>query len=525
MPSRSNRGGLPKPDSLGRWRPEVGCDHEGNRVRFQVGNKRDTTEAEALKRLNAIRDLYDRQCAELNLKFWSGWVRGWALKLAQGVPVLVEASPFAISTPGQAAEELHLVRRLQSWGMPIVIVGELPAIGHALIREQIEEEVQRAITAAVAEVKRRWGPDLVEETVDQTAMPDDPTTAPRGTLHETIKAYKTHLEQTGKLDGQGNLSPHARKCLEWMDMLLTHHADCQLWQLDHNKVEAMVSYWRNRPQTKRSSRCSIGFASKMIQQLYRYLRWLDQQNKYRWSMPHGVERLKRAPNPLREEDDQHQQTAFRSTTKETYTPEQLAIIAQHTDGLGRAIMGVCVNCAFGASEVGQWETSRYELFKIHPYAAAMGMQSTDADSWIVGNRPKTGNYGEHLLWGEVAKAVEPFLDGRKVLPMTANGHPWYRSYSKNAQSQFGNWWSDLIGSVRKKHPDIPELPFGSLRDLLPDVLRREYSDEVASLALQHGRLSADDLLDCYANKPFRRLFEATKELRTMFKPFLDALSL
>ncbi|MGD0901000.1 MAG: hypothetical protein ABR915_24475, partial [Thermoguttaceae bacterium] len=62
MRPRSNRGGLPKPDSLGRWRPEVGVDHEGTRVRFQVGNKRDTTEAEALKRLNAIRDLYDRQC-------------------------------------------------------------------------------------------------------------------------------------------------------------------------------------------------------------------------------------------------------------------------------------------------------------------------------------------------------------------------------------------------------------------------------------------------------------------------------
>ena len=257
MRPRSNRGGLPKPDSLGRWRPEVGCDHEGNRVRFQVGNKRDTSEAEALKRLNAIRDLYDRQSAELRLNFWAGWVRGWALRLSQGVPVVVEASPAAIRIPGQAAEELSLVRRLQSWGTPIIITDDLPALGYAHIRDRIEQEAQRAVAAAVAKVKDSWGSDLVEETQQHTAMPADPATAPRGTLHETIDIYKTHVEQTGKRDKQGNLSPHFRKCLDRLDMMKEHHANCQLWQVDFDKVNAMVSYWRNRPATKRGGRCGM----------------------------------------------------------------------------------------------------------------------------------------------------------------------------------------------------------------------------------------------------------------------------
>ena len=95
MRFRSNQDAMPKPDSLGRWRPEVGYDEKGKRVRFQVGNKRDTTEAEALKRLEAIRDLYDRQCVELKIDYWAGWARGWALKLAQGVPV-VHASPSTL---------------------------------------------------------------------------------------------------------------------------------------------------------------------------------------------------------------------------------------------------------------------------------------------------------------------------------------------------------------------------------------------------------------------------------------------
>ncbi len=527
MRPRSNRGGLPRPDSLGRWRPEVGRDKEGNRVRFFVGNKRDTTEAEALKRLNAIRDLYDRQCDELKRDFWDGWALGWARKLAQKVPVVIEASPQAIGTAGQASEELKLARQLQRWGMPVIITDNLPALGYASIRERIDTEVHQAVEAAVEEsiarVKTRWGSELVEEVQQQTALPQDPTTAPRGTLHETIKVYKKHLEGTGKQDGQGNLSPHARKCLEWLDMLVAHHADCQLWQMDHDKIEAMVSYWKNRPKTKRSPHCSIEFASKMIQQLYRYLRWLDQQAKYRWSMPHGVERLKRTPNDLRE-DDERRPTAFRSVTKPTHTPQQLAVIAQFTDDFGRALIGVCANCAFGASEVGQWKTSGYHLFKSHPHAALVGIQSSDADSWIVGSRPKTGNYGEHLLWEEVAKAVQPFLAGREVLPVTGTGHPWYRSYSKNAQSHFQSWWEQLLDKVRMKHADIPKLPFGSLRDLLPNILAQEYPAEVASLCLQHGDWGDDDLLKCYANLPFKKLFEATRELRTMFEPFLDALT-
>ena len=77
--------------------------------------------------------------------------------------------------------------------------------------------------------------------------------------------------------------------------------------------------------------------------------------------------------------------------------------------------------------------------------------------------------------------------------------------------------------VREKHPDFPRLPFGSLRDLLPSILRRDYSDEIASLAVQHGEVSDDDLLNAYANLPFKRLFEATRDLRDYFAPFLACL--
>ena len=369
---KTYHGGLPKPDRLGRWRPVVGRTQDGKTARFQVGTRK-TSEADASRRLEAIRDLYDRQCAELGRDYWVGWVQCWAVKLAQGVPVLVHASSAATRNAGQAAEELSIVRQLQAWGTPIVIADDLPQLGYVALRQQIDQTVQQAIQTAVEELRSRWRGGVVEEAEQNTALPADPKTAPVGTLHGAIDHYKEYLRETGTQDGQGNLSPLTRKCREWLDMLKEHHSDCQLWQLDIGAIEKMISYWRNRPMTKRGNRSSIDHVTKMVQEIYRFLRWLDTQTKYRWTMPRGTEDLKRTPVRLAEDDKNHQ-TAFRSNTKETYTPEQMAVIAQHADEFGRALIGVCVNCAFGASEAGQWLTREYHLFAKHPHAAALGME-------------------------------------------------------------------------------------------------------------------------------------------------------
>ena len=262
----------------------------------------------------------------------------------------------------------------------------------------------------------------------------------------------------------------------------------------------------------------------MLKELWRFLGWLDDQPQYRWQKPKGTDKISRSPIKLPEDNGD---AAFQTTTKETYTPEQLAILAQHTDDFGRALIGLCVNCAFGAAEVGQWPTQKFSLHTAHPYADKLGIDTTDEDSWVVGPRPKTGVYGEHWLWPQVAKAVLPFLDGRAVLPVDRNGNSWYKTHRSNPQTQFFNWWNKLLDKVssrREQHPEFPRLPFGSLRDTLPNVLRAQYSDQIASMALQHGETGDDDLLKCYANTPFANLFRATQELAGYYKPFLDALS-
>ena len=529
---KTYRRGLPRPDERGRIRVVVGQARafengtyqsgKMHPVRFTIGTREATAPADAIRRLDAIRNLYERQCREYSINYWASWVGDWALKLAREVPVVVYASDYALCNEGQAAEELLIVKKLQAWGVPIAIADpRLETLGYGVLRKDIDERVAEAVEKALAKLRGTWG----DEAMEKAGTPPSATAA-SGTLHQAIDGCIKYTREHGKRDGRGDLAQSPRKCVERLEALKVHHADCPLWRLDLGGIERLAGYWRNRPTTKRGGRCSARYARMMMQELWRLLNWIDKQPRYNWTKPRGMEDISRKPVELPDDDGKHE-TAFRSTTKQTYTPEQLAVIAVHTDDFGRAMIGVCVNCAWGASEVGQWHTRDYQLFAKHPHADKLGIISTDADSWIVGKRPKTGIYGEHLLWEEAARAVKPFLDGREVLPMTKHpkGKPWYRTHSKNAQSQFGNWWSVLLDRVRedKEHADFPKLPFGSLRDLLPNILRREYSDEVASLALQHGKLSDDNLLDCYANLPFRKLFQATRELMTMFKPFLDVL--
>ena len=260
----------------------------------------------------------------------------------------------------------------------------------------------------------------------------------------------------------------------------------------------------------------------MIKDRWAFLRWLDKNTQWQWHLPDRAEDLKRPPVRLPEDDTSE---PFSTINKPTYTPEELAIIATHEDAFGRTLIAVCVNCAFGASEVGQWPTRLYSLHKAHPHATGIGFRSSGDDSWITGKRPKTGVYGEHLLWPEVANALVPFLDGRPVLPLSRTREPWYRTHSSNPQTSFARWRGRLVEKARKTHPDLPKYPFGGLRDTLPDVIRNVMpgGGEIASLCLHHGSTTDDDLLNLYTKLPFRRLFEATEELRSRFMPLLKLL--
>lgn len=236
---KAYRGGLPVPDNLGRWRPVVGKQPNGKPQRFHVGSKRDTTETQATARLNAIRDLYDHQCQESGIDYWATWALPWAQQMGRGIPVRWYGTRYALENPGEAAEQISRVNKLQSWGLPVEIATpELMTSGQAFIRQQIEEEVTRAIQKVMAGMGSTWGTPTVEKV--QEALPSNWLTAEQRGLHDALDAYAEHLRATKKM------TVSLRHNIQQLKNLKRHHENLTLWKLDLPEIQRMAAYWRNR---------------------------------------------------------------------------------------------------------------------------------------------------------------------------------------------------------------------------------------------------------------------------------------
>ena len=418
MSKRAYSGGVPKADKRGYYRPEVGG------VRFTLGHKSQVSEGEVKRRLDAIRDLFNKQAESPPTDPDSSWhstALGLAKQIAQGQRPMVRPLPPEGDDP--AVEHIrgrvygYHVYEARKW-LPDVLVDE------PMLRQQIADQ-KEGLRARLQQSITQLKDGVLAEARDSTPAVVDPSKLETRTFFSALQAYRERLKSVGKRDSAGNLTTRVRKQKDRIRYIEEHQEkDFPLWQLDYARLDEITAYWVNRPTTRKGNRCSRDHARDMLKDWWAFLRWLDKNTQWQWHLPDRAEDLKRPPVRLPEDDTSE---PFSTINKPTYTPEELAIIATHADAFGRTLIAVCVNCAFGASEVGQWPTRLYSLHKAHPHATGIGFRSSGDDSWITGKRPKTGVYGEHLLWPEVANALVPFLDGRQVLPLSRTGKPWYRT--------------------------------------------------------------------------------------------------
>ena len=342
----------------------------------------------------------------------------------------------------------------------------------------------------------------------------------QGTLHEALDAYAAHVDRTGERLESGGLKPSQQLRHERIKRFKSSHFDLKLALLSLEQCSEMVSHWRNRPETKRGKRCSKDNARHHVSELFRFLRWLDSTEQFNWQMPRGLSAV-----PRRIAKFEHERT-LSAATKRVYSVEQLAILNQHATPLERLALYVGLNCAMGAAELGRLMLCDIVLRHAHPFRDRLRFESTDSDSFIRYFRPKTDVFGEWLLWQPVADFVPWGIERAmqitsNVLFVSADGNPLYVEHSKNAQAGFQSQWNDLLDRVTKSDPSFLRLPFGTLRDTLPDMLRQNFDggDELASLCLCHGSPSKNDkLLECYSNKPFGRLHRAIKGVFEHFAP-------
>lgn len=508
---------LPNRDKRQRIRITKGRLFSGELARFQIAD-RETSDAEARRRLDLIHSFYEKQCKRSSVSAWSSWSYRVAVELGKGNKITNSFLETILGNPTAASTSVLL----QDWGIPVHVDNPTDFnAGLTVHREQIETMVSQLVQQQLHELKQVRGP-----VVDQIKLPNAMQMTESATLFDAFDAYIKHLDRTGERGETGKLKAKVYNNIRELKRLKRTFTDFQnlpLWQLDLKRWEDLVRIWRHRPVKTDGQRTEKGGAHGMIKRLYRFGRWLHTSPDFDWQKPDGFDEVDRTVMDLPEDDNGE---AFQTITKQTFTIDELVEIMDQCSHYQRAIIATCVNCAFGQSEIGQWRARRVQLHIRHPYEKSIDYQSSDKDSWIVGPRPKTKLYGEHLLWPEVAEALAIYIsDGREFIWETKTGNPIYKPYSTQPGSEINNWWNDtLMPRVLEANPELEKLPFGSLRDVLPNILTRDYGQDVASLALQHKTFKEDELLKCYANLPFKKLFKATKELHSMFAPMLRTLS-
>lgn len=519
MPTRTRKTKLKK-NSRG-WIPkEVGyLDRAKQRQpKFNLGSD----EKEAEKRLTRIQELFDDSQRATGLPIWTGFALHAAKLIARGIYQI----PYPLDIEEQrgihghdalediAANYVQMLRVEQARYPSIQIVpddNEVYSYGVSL-NSAFEQSL---LSKKEAELK-------TDGVI--TAGRKFPEKFVSGTLHEAFDAYTASIFKTeNKLDAT-TLKPSQRKRIEYVEILKLHHSDCSLMDLTtYDAIAEMIGYWANRPEYEPGKRYKPASARHRRKELERFLRWLDVTSEFSWEMPRGANLIKVRTVEL-EEDHEN----IDLLTKIVYSPEELGILARHADDFELLLLLVGVNCAFGAAEIGRLVSGEVLLNHRHEYADRLQFKSSEADSFVRLIRPKSKMFGEWLLWAETASSLSWAIErsknlGTSFLVVSDEGKRLYDEKRKNPQAVIAKCWKKLVEKVCNSHPDFPTLPYGSLRDTMPDTLRHRGEDTLASICLAHKTsYKADNLLEAYGNKPFGRLHLNIRELRQRFEPMLSA---
>ena len=100
--------------------------------------------------------------------------------------------------------------------------------------------------------------------------------------------------------------------------------------------------------------------------------------------------------------------------------------------------------------------------------------------------------------------------------MVTNSGQTYGQPTKgnNRSGKIRNTWQQLIAKIRAipDYKDFPKLSFGKLRKTSASWVRKLGGGELASIHIAHGKATGDGLLDVYANRHFKKLFNVHKRI-------------
>lgn len=433
-------------------------------------------------------------------------------------------SHYPPTVDGFSSEEAIAIHELVSEAFP--------SVNWVLPKPHADAHVENREKAA------RWSLGQLAKAKNQ-APPDPKTPMIVGTFHEALAAYEEKrrtdfTEPDGTFDGSGHHFLGIIKAVQ------ERRADFQLAELDFRKCQEEFDYWCDRPEDRRKNKEGNYLTRKTCQnyvgELGRFFEWLHLTGEFGWRKPEDFASLKKKVRTLKTDRRSIQEMEIK-----TFSMDDLKLLYKHAIPFERLLITWCLNCAHGAAEIGRVEWDDIFLHQEHPWKAqGLKLETSEDDCWCGFTRPKSDVLGWWLLWPETVQLLEwwrgeckknlrrePRSNERILLTQT--GAPLYRDESRNAQSSFSNAWRRLRQRIKSQDPEAntPDLPFGTLRNQMPDWLGGEQANAlVASVALCHGIPHKGDklLYRHYANRPWASLFQSQREFRHHLRPMFEVVS-
>jgi len=484
----------------GRISRHVGTQKGGNPVKFYLGF--DLPEAE--KRIALIIALWEANCLQNETKIWTDRFLSEAKEIAKGgKPVLPPTASDRIDR--DAMEYLVKLQNIadktgEEWGAyerekqagitdtKNLISEKRQVLGSALGLEKSAE-----ITGTTLEQALQKFQDVI---LKEYTLPDDSISPTGKSLYDEIETVRRYLPTAYEF------SNGKKKQLDLLNL--------DLGMLGLTECQHVFDVIRSRPVSERTGRrFAVRTAKNTIKALARFFDWLDTSAEMEWSEPPKFRKLKKIVDPQTGDEKFAEQQAKEISV---IPSDHLQIISRYCIDNERVLLLLGLNCAFGEGETGQLRTTFIKGNEIR------------------GIRFKTGNETRHLLWDETVEALKNTIAKRPVINpdhqivfVAASGQPlWKRTKSGNYSNGVSNTWYRLMQRVRKDHPELPPYSYNKLRKTSAQAILRHCSAESASMILAHKTISDDELLECYVQMPWDKLFEAQKKWGEEILPLIKA---
>ncbi len=325
-------------------------------------------------------------------------------------------------------------------------------------------------------------------------------------LHLAIDAYEKWRvkEYVGKYAGTERVSTQLKE-------IKSSVKDVFLSECTHDFNQSFINEYRKRKKTQRGTIATKDWSSNQIGEYVAMCRWIARNYKDYPQQTHEFITLV----------SDHSSDAAKNEVKEVfYSVEELKSIYKASGVDVRLMLALGLNTCGSYAEIGRYKVSDFILGDFHPRAKTINME-LKAD-YLYTTREKTKSHTSHILWGWVSELVRERIELCKAnkwiyLFSDDEGRPLYKDVEMYEElglpvvktKKPEKYLYDQFDNVTKKLKLSRKLPFKVIRKHFSNYLATEIGDDaLASLALSHS-VGADKLLHHYANKPFKKLFQAT----------------